>query len=385
MNVPRLRFKEFSGEWKETLVLDFAPLQRGFDLPVSTIVNGKFPVVFSNGILKHHHEYKAAAPGVVTGRSGTIGNVTYVEENYWPHNTSLWVTDFKNNFPKFVYYFYIKFDLARFGTGSGVPTLNRNDVHSQKVFIPTLPEQTKIANFLTAVDEKIAQLTQKVDLLALYKKGVMQQIFSQQLRFKDDDGLEFPEWEEKSLGEIATNHYQGINTTADKVKYENIGFPIIQAKHITNEFLDFYDAKKVSELEYYRYKEKYNPKKYDLLISNIGTLGKIVLVNDNIDFLIAWNIFKVTLNLAICDPQYVTHYLKQISHAGYFESIKTGNATKFINKSEMLAINIIFPTISEQAKIANFLTALDEKISHNQTRLNAMKQYKQGLLQQMFS
>jgi len=250
-------------------------------------------------------------------------------------------------------------------TGGTVKGIKGSLLHKMNLQFPAVLEQTKIASFLTAVDEKITQLTQKGDLLARYKKGLMQQIFSQQLRFKDDDGREFPEWEEKSLGEIATNHYQGINTTADKVQYENIGFPIIQAKHITNEFLDFYDAKKVSELEYYRYKEKYNPKKYDLLISNIGTLGKIVLVNDNIDFLIAWNIFKVTLNLAICDPQYVTHYLKQISHAGYFESIKTGNATKFINKSEMLAINIIFPTISEQTKIANFLTALDGKISHN--------------------
>jgi len=128
---------------EEISVLDFAPLQRGFDLPVVTIVNGKFPVVFSNGILKHHHEYKAVAPGVVTGRSGTIGRVTYVEENYWPHNTSLWVTDFKKNLPKYVYYFYIQFDLERFGTGSGVPTLNRNDVHREMVFIPSLPNKPK--------------------------------------------------------------------------------------------------------------------------------------------------------------------------------------------------------------------------------------------------
>ena len=143
MNVPALRFKEFSGDWEVTLILNFAPLQRGFDLPVSTIVDGKFPVVFSNGILKHHNEYKVIAPGVVTGRSGTIGNVTYVEENYWPHNTSLWVTDFKNNIPKFVYYFYIQFDLSKLGTGSGVPTLNRNDVHSKNILIPSLQNKPK--------------------------------------------------------------------------------------------------------------------------------------------------------------------------------------------------------------------------------------------------
>lgn len=104
MKVPKLRFRGFEEGWMDKKVIDFAPLQRGFDLPVDTIVEGEFPVVFSNGILKKHKQYKVAAPGVVTGRSGTIGNVTYVENNYWPHNTALWVTDFKNNLPKFVYY-----------------------------------------------------------------------------------------------------------------------------------------------------------------------------------------------------------------------------------------------------------------------------------------
>ena len=84
-------------EWKVKKVLDFAPLQRGFDLPTDKIVKGKYPVVYSNGILNYHDEYKAKGPGVVTGRSGTIGKVTYVESDYWPHNTSLWVTDFKGN------------------------------------------------------------------------------------------------------------------------------------------------------------------------------------------------------------------------------------------------------------------------------------------------
>jgi type I restriction enzyme S subunit len=147
--IPTLRFEGFDGEWISKRILDIAPLQRGFDLPVSEIKAGNFPVVFSNGILKYHNEFKAKAPGVVTGRSGTIGNITFVEEDYWPHNTSLWVTNFNGNDPKFIFYFYQIFDLTRFSTGSGVPTLNRNDVHIQACSIPTLPEQQKIASFLT--------------------------------------------------------------------------------------------------------------------------------------------------------------------------------------------------------------------------------------------
>lgn len=176
-----IRFKDDNGEnypdWEEKKLGEVAPLQRGFDLPVDKIVNGKFPVVFSNGILKFHNEYKVKAPGVVTGRSGTIGKVTFVSTNYWPHNTSLWVTDFQGNYPEFIYHFYKYYDLSRFGAGSGVPTLNRNDVHSQIESFPSLPEQTKIANFLTVIDTKIETVAKQIEQTQAYKKGLLQQLF----------------------------------------------------------------------------------------------------------------------------------------------------------------------------------------------------------------
>ena len=135
--VPNLRFPEFQGEWISKTIGDIAPLQRGFDLPTGQICNGKIPVVYSNGIMNHHSSYKCVAPGVVTGRSGTIGKFTYIEDGYyWPHNTSLWVTDFHDNNPKFIYYLYQTIHIEQYSTGSGVPTLNRNNVHRHKTFIP---------------------------------------------------------------------------------------------------------------------------------------------------------------------------------------------------------------------------------------------------------
>jgi type I restriction enzyme S subunit len=186
------------------------------------------------------------------------------------------------------------------------------------------------------------------------------------------------------LEDVSINYYQGINTAADKVEYVDGGVPIIQAKHITGEYLDFSDARGLSQSDYDKYKKKYNPKVSDLLISNIGTLGKVVLVEAEINFLVAWNIFKVTLNTDKCYPKFIRDFLKKIASDGYFDSIKTGNATKFINKSDMLAIEIVFPCLREQTKIANFLTTIDEKITNAQFQLEAAKQYKQGLLQQMF-
>ena len=91
-------------DWELKRIIDISPLQRGFDLPNKNLQKGIYPVVYSNGIINYHHKPQVKAPGIVTGRSGTIGKVTFVEKDYWPHNTTLWVTNFKNNVPKYIYY-----------------------------------------------------------------------------------------------------------------------------------------------------------------------------------------------------------------------------------------------------------------------------------------
>ena len=125
-------------EWDVKRFDEIAPLQRGFDLPIDNIIKGDFPVVFSNGILKYHNESKVKGSGIVTGRSGTIGKVHYVKSDFWPHNTTLWVTDMYNNNISYLYYFIQFINLIKFVAGSVVPTLNRNDVHSKKYAIPPL-------------------------------------------------------------------------------------------------------------------------------------------------------------------------------------------------------------------------------------------------------
>ena len=175
--VPEIRFAGFTGDWEQRKVLDVAPLQRGFDLPMAAMKRGNYPVVMSNGIGGYHSEYKAKGPGVITGRSGTIGKLHYVDSDYWPHNTALWVTDFKGNNPKFIYYLYDWLDLSRFGTGSGVPTLNRNDVHDTKVYIPVYEEQQKISAYLDGIDNFITLHQRKSDSLKEIKKFMLQNMF----------------------------------------------------------------------------------------------------------------------------------------------------------------------------------------------------------------
>ena len=187
-------------EWEVKKVLDFAPLQRGFDLPTDKVVKGKYPVVYSNGILNYHDEYKAKGPGVVTGHSGTIGKVTYVESDYWPHNTSLWVTDFCGNNPKYVYYVYQYTELSRFASGSGVPTLNRNDVHISKVVVPPKQEQNRIVEVLELWDSAIEKRSKLIEKLQLRKRALMQQLLTGKKRLPGFSG----EWKEVKLGDVST-------------------------------------------------------------------------------------------------------------------------------------------------------------------------------------
>lgn len=125
------------------LFKDFIELHRGYDLPKSKRVQGNNPIISSTRIDGNNKDYKVKGPGVITGRSGTIGKVIFEEKNYWPLNTTLFVSDFKGNDPKYVYYWLQAFDLKHYTTGSNIPTLNRNDLANLTIDIPNIKEQKK--------------------------------------------------------------------------------------------------------------------------------------------------------------------------------------------------------------------------------------------------
>ena len=127
-----MKFKNHPKNWTIGRLDRFITLQRGFDLPIQRRIIGKYPVVASNGTIGTHTEFKVKGPGIITGRSGTIGKVIYENMNFWPLNTTLYVKDFHKNYEKYVYYFLQQFNLSRFSNGTGVPTLNRNEVHPEK-------------------------------------------------------------------------------------------------------------------------------------------------------------------------------------------------------------------------------------------------------------
>ncbi|MCK5686916.1 restriction endonuclease subunit S, partial [bacterium] len=163
--------------WIETTLGEVATFQRGFDLPKKDRTNGRYPLMVSNGQDGKHKDYKVDAPGIVTGRSGTIGNVFYVKENFWPLNTTLWIKDFQSNNVKFIYYFLKRFPFEKYNAGSGVPTLNRNHIHPISVSLPLPPEQKAIAEILSSFDEKIELLREQNETLETLAQTIFKEWF----------------------------------------------------------------------------------------------------------------------------------------------------------------------------------------------------------------
>ena len=139
---------------------EFITLQRGFDLPSNKRISGSVPVVASTGIAGYHNEIKVKAPGVVIGRSGSIGGGQYIEKDFFPLNTTLYVKDFKGHYPRFIYYLLKSIDFTSFNVGTGVPTLNRNHLSSILISDLGIEKEKEIANILGSLDQKIQLNTQ---------------------------------------------------------------------------------------------------------------------------------------------------------------------------------------------------------------------------------
>lgn len=176
-------FENKGEDWEEKRFDEVCVLQRGFDLPTHLRKEGEYPLVSSNGITDRIDVWKVKAPGVATGRSGTIGNVHFIEEDYWPLNTSLYIKQFHGNSEKCIYYFLKQFDLSKYSTGAGVPTLNRNNVHSERVWFPRSTKEQKIMvqklDVVLAETKKLETIYQKKlkDLKEL-KKSILQKAFN---------------------------------------------------------------------------------------------------------------------------------------------------------------------------------------------------------------
>ncbi|MFI8379998.1 restriction endonuclease subunit S [Leeuwenhoekiella sp. NPDC079379] len=282
------------------------------------------------------------------------------------------------------YLFYLiqteKFNYeSNVSSGSKMPRTDWDYLSGIKFSIPTLSEeQQKIASFLTAVDTKINQLTKKKELLEQYKKGVMQKIFSQEIRFKDDNGNDFPEWEEKRLSKI-TKYYDGTHQTPN---YVSEGIPFYSVEHVTAN--QFEKTKYISEEVFDKENKRVKLEKGDILMTRIGNVGKAKYID--------WNVkasFYVSLALIKQGSSFSSKYLAQYINAEPFQRelwkriIHVAFPIK-INLGEIGNCIVKLPCREEQTKISNFLSAVDDKIEALTTQIEKTTTFKKGLLQQMF-
>lgn len=265
----------------------------------------------------------------------------------------------------------IQLQSLKSGLAAAQTNISQSGILNIEVVLPVLAEQTKIASFLTAVDEKISQLTRKHELLTQYKKGVIQQIFSQELRFKDDNRCDFPEWKGCEIKDIAEVNPKSTSLP-DKFVY-----------------IDLESVEKGQLLKESIISKESAPSRAQRLLHENDVLFQMVrpYQGNNLLFNSVGNYVASTgyAQLRASDSPAFLYYLLHLeSFTAEVLNRCTGTSYPAINSSDLATIPIFVPCTSEQTKIANFLTAIDEKITATKTQLEAVKQYKQGLLQQMF-
>lgn len=376
MNIPKLRFKEFNGEWEEKKLGKIADISSG-GTPLRnkpSYWNGTIPWVTTSLI---DFRYICSAEEYITEEGLNNSSAKLFEKNtilmamYGQGKTRGKVGVLKINAttnqacasinPKSIDYIFLyqylmnQYDNIRnLSNEGGQKNLSASIIKNILIPYPSKQEQEKIASFLTSVDTKIEQLTKKEALLQEYKKGVMNKIFNQEIRFKDDDGSEFPEWEEKEIGNILK-----IGSGKDY-------------KHLSDGNIPVYGTGGyMTSVNEYIYNGE------SVCIGRKGTIDKPVFLSGKfwtVDTLFYTHSFKDSI------PKFVFSIFQTINWKLYNEA----SGVPSLSKSTIEKIKITIPSLKEQTKIANFLSSIDKKIELTTKELNSTKEFKKALLQQMF-
>ena len=377
---PQLRFPEFIGEWDVTNFGNISSIKRGasprpisspkwFDKDSSVGWVRISDVTKSKKYLKKTEQYlsedginrsrKVDKGNLIMSICATIGKPIYTNFNVCIHDGFI-VFDSLSEDKGFIYYLLEKIQKKWYRYGQPGTQVNLNsDIVSSEIFsIPTKPEQQKIAAFLAAVDSKIEQLSKKQELLGEYKKGSMQQIFSQAIRFKADDGSEFPDWEEKKLRDVAKITTGSSNREDSGLDGQYTFFDRSEDIRTSDRYL--FDGKAVIVAgEGSRFPPKYFEGKFDL---HQRTYAIMEFVEAN--------------------SKYIFYFVDK--QKNYLLRYAVGSTVKSLRLPIFQKMPVSLPSLPEQTKIANFLSSIDSKIEQVGKQLDESKQFKKALLQQMF-
>ena len=360
---------------KKITFKEFVTLQRGFDLPKKNMNPGTYPVIGSTSIIGYHDEFKVDSPGVVTGRSGALGNVQYIPVKYWPHNTSLWIRDFKGNFPRYVYYFLQTLGLQHFNSGAAVPTLNRNDLDALQLKVHTLPTQRKIAAVLSAYDDLIENNIRRIQILEAMARTIYREWFVE-FRFPGHEGLEMVEselgslpqgWTVKSFGEVAFNFDRQRKPLSGMVRSTMQG-----------EYPYYGAAKVLDHINDYLFDGRY------LLIAEDGSVitedGEPVLQLVTGKFWVN-NHAHVVQGIAPISTNFLYLFMSNVAISGYI----TGAAQPKINQNNLNRIPILVPPQGVLERFDRMIAAIFDNIAALDRKNTNLRQTRDLLLPKLIS
>ena len=265
--------------------------------------------------------------------------------------------------------------ISTLAKGVSISNVYNSDLKTLEIILPSLPEQQKIASLLSSVDEKIQLLNQKKDLLEQYKKGVMQQLFSCKLHFKDENGKAFPKWEEKKLGEFLI--YKSERNSEKQVE---LVLSVSNKKGFITQDEQF-DGYEVASKDLSNYKIVYkNEIAYNPSRINVGSIARLINFEKGIVSPM-YIVFALSheLDAVFFENLYNTHYFKHLIKIGC-----SGSVRDTLNFEVLANFKFKFPLIKEQRKIADFLSSIDTKIKNLNSQITQTQSFKKGLLQQMF-
>ena len=399
--VPQLRFPEFNGDLEEKKLDDVGSFKSGTGFTEAE-QGGKSGVPFfkvSDMNLEGNQKVMVSANNYVNDEQiarlnykpinkksvifAKVGAAVFLErkriaDSFLIDNNMMAFTPTEDI--DFIRQWFDTVRLSKYAQVGALPSYNASDLKTIKINLPSLPEQTKIANFLAAVDTKIEQLSKKQALLGEYKKGLMQQIFSQATRFKADDGSEFPDWEEKKLGGMIDIVVDNRGKTPPVVKERNI--PLIEVNAIGSKSIDYKKVSKFVTPETFKNWFRKYLNNGDILFSTVGQTAVCSIYFDSVKAAIAQNI--VGLRFSSEDFKFMYYLLTERKNNHKFKRIEMGAVQPSVKVSQMIHIDFKIPSFPEQQKIANFLSSIDNKIEQVGNQLRESKQFKKALLQQMF-
>ena len=384
---PKLRFKEFRGEWVEKKFSEVTKINQGLQIVISERFTKKVKDSYfyiTNEFLKKNNEKKYFIKNpsesvlcdendVLMTRTGNTGQVV-TNVNGAFHNNFFKIKYCKNINKSFLVYFLrlqkTQNMILRYAGTSTIPDLNHSDFYRLKINLPSKQEQEKIASFLSGIDEKIESLTCKEKLLQKYKKGVMQKIFNQEIGFKAKDGSEYAPWEEKRFGNISTIT-MGQSPNSKSYNHDKDGMFLIQGN------ADIKDRKS-------------NPRQWTREPTKVCEVNDLILTVRAPVGTIAKSLHNACIGRGVCSIK--NNKLSNIDflyqYLLFFEqrwvSLEQGSTFTAVSSSDIKNLKVNVPSIQEQTKIANFLSAIDEKLLHVKKQLESTKEFKKALLQQMF-